>query len=204
MGKMLVVTAFIISTGIGNMAFLSAQGNHFGEEQDLHISVEYLGSSGYTTTDYKGIHYHFYGMVFDELKIYPSWTYGQKYPLYFMGQDMNFRVTIKNIKEKGAKPFKIRVHAANFTMNTDGFAERIIAPPSQWIVESLRPGESKVIEGSINIPIDPTLPSGLDFTAIRVFHMNNGHDQNAGFIKEFRSVWCPPDIQTGNMRTKAE
>lgn len=168
-----------------------SQGFHYGEDDQIKAEVIYKDPYGHTTTDYRGIYYHVYGRVFHEPKIYPSWTYGKKYPLYFMGLPMRFEVHLTNTMRKGGKKFRLRIQAVNYVMETSGFAGQIIAPGQEWIVESLLPGETKVVHGEILIPT-ADLPSGLDVTKIRIFHLNNGKNQSAGFIKEETAVWCPP------------
>jgi len=189
--KSLTILGFFVALSVVPRT-LRAEGLHIGEADKLSISVEFLNPLGYTTTDETGIQYHYYGMVISEPKIYPPSTYGKQYPLYFVGGTMKFRVTLKNIAEKGAKPFKIRVNAVNYVMETTGYAGMIIAPGQDWVVQELRPGETKVVEGSIYIPYNPDMPSGLDVTKVRVFHLNNGADSNAAFIKEETATWCPP------------
>lgn len=68
----------------------------------------------------------------------------------------------------------------------------MIAPGQDWTIPSVAPGETKIVEGTIRIPNDASLPSGLDVTKVRVFHLNNGANNNAGFIKEETATWCPP------------
>jgi len=181
-------------TGLGVALVLGLAGAAWagaGEADKLDVHVEFLAPAGFTTTDPTGIHYHFYGMVFSEPKIYPTWTFGRDYPLYFMGDTMRFRVHLTNIAPRGQKSFKVRVAAHSHVMETSGFAGRLLAAPGEWVIESLAPGERKTVEGEVYIPLDPTLPSGLDVTKVRVFHLNSGRE-GAALIKEETAVWCPP------------
>ncbi|MBI4668162.1 MAG: hypothetical protein HY747_03075 [Elusimicrobia bacterium] len=184
-----ILLSVLVFSGITN---IWAAGSHSGEAGKIETSVSFLDSSGYTTTDARGTHYNFYGMTFDEPKVYPSWTYGKNYPLYFIGNTMNFTVTMRNAASKGAKPFKIKVKALNNVLETDGSPGMSLAAPQEWIVEDLRPGESRVLSGSVYIAPDPNLPSGLDITKIRISHLNEGGNEDAGLIKEEIAVWCPP------------
>jgi len=177
---------------------VQGEGRHWGEASKLEARVEFLHQRGYTVTDRFGIHYHFYGLVFSEPKIYPSYLHGIRYPLYFLGQTMRFRVHLKNTSKKGGKKFKVRVNAVNYVLETSGFSGQVIAPGQDWIVKDLRPGEKRVLKGEIYISPDQNLPSGLDVTKVRIFHLNNGSNTNAGFIKEATAVWCPPDMQNPN------
>jgi hypothetical protein len=83
------------------------------------------------------------------------------------------------------------VNAQSFVMETSGFAGQRLAAPVDWVVESLAPGERKTLEGDVYIPLDPNLPSGLDVTKVRVYHLNSGAE-GAALIKEETAVWCPP------------
>jgi hypothetical protein len=195
MRKQFTVAAVILALSCVVPCRSWTEGLHNGEVDKLQVSVEFLNPLGYTTTHPDGIRYHYYGMVAYEPKIYPVSTYGKKYPLYFIGGTMGFRVTVSNTAPKGGKPFKVRVNAVNYVLETTGFSGGMIAPGQDWIVDSLKPGETRVVTGSIVIPADTDLPSGLDVTKVRVFHLNNGENDNAGFIKEETATWCPPPAE---------
>ncbi len=187
------VVLFLAAFTVGGIIVL-AEGQHIGERDKIDVQVEFLSPRGYTTTDMAGIHYHFNGWESFERKIYPASTYGKQYPLYFMGERMRFQVRLTNTAEKGAKAFKIRVNAVNYVMETTGLAGQVLAPAQDWIVQDLGPGQTRTLNGEILIPNDPTLPSGLDLTKVRIYHLNSGNG-TAGFIKEFTATWCPPRLQ---------
>lgn len=169
-------------------------GRHVGEADKIEAYVTFHSSSGQTTTDAAGITYRApqWNWQFFEPKVYPS-AYWGTYPLYFMGQTMSFTVTLKNKTTKGNKSFKIRVKALNQVLEINGSAGMELAPPQEWAVDSLGPGESRTLNGSVYIAENPNLPSGLDLTRIRIYHLNNGSPE-AGFIREDVAVWCPPKL----------
>ena len=185
-------TAFLLLPLMLTGSRLLAEGLHTGERDKLDVRVEFLDQRGFTTTDISGITYHVYGWEFHEAKIYPPSTYGKEYPLYFMGETMRFKVLLTNTAEKGSKSFKIRVNAVNYVMETTGFGGQVLAPAQDWIVPALGPGETQILQGEIRIPNDPTLPSGLDLTKVRIYHLNNGENTGAAFIMEETATWCPP------------
>src|SRR5688572_8091584 len=94
-----IAAAAVVAAGLFSPCQTGAEGLHQGEVDKLAITVDFVNPYGYTTTDPYGIHYHYFGFVFSEPKIYPSATFGQRYPLYFMGGPMNFRVTVRNTAE---------------------------------------------------------------------------------------------------------
>ena len=171
---------------------LWSAGKHAGEADRIEASVTFQNSYGYTTTDANGIYYHVWGMVFNENKIYPAWTYGINYPLYFIGTTMSFTVTLKNVTPQGKKTFRVRVAALNNVLETNGSMGMSLAAPQEWIIEDLGPGQTRTLQGSVYIAPDPNLPSGLDITKIRISHLNQGNNEDAGLIKEEIAVWCPP------------
>ena len=170
-------------------------GRHVGEAGKIQAQVAFLSPSGQTTTDATGITYRVGGWSFHENKVYVP-AYWGTFPLYFMGQTMRFAVTLKNTSAKGKKSFKVRIQALNRVLETSGALGMEIAPPQEWIVDALRPGESVTRQFSIFIAPNPNLPSGLDVTKIRILHLNQGSNSNAGLIKEEIAVWCPPDLKT--------
>lgn len=171
-----------------------AAGAHGGEADRLEIRVQFLNPSGQTTTDGSGITYGVpqWGWRYFEPKVYPV-PYWGTFPLYFVGQTMSFNVILANTTRQGNKRFKVRVQALNHVLETDGAEGLEIAPPQEWVVDSLAPGESRTLRGSIYIAPNPNLPSGLDLTRVRVFHVNSATNENAGLIREDVAVWCPPD-----------
>jgi hypothetical protein len=134
------------------------------------------------------------GSVFNsEPKVYPSQYWGT-FPLYFVGTSMNFLIALTNTAAKGNKSFKVRIEAVHRVLEASGALGAQLAPPQTWTVESLAPGETKTLPGSAFIPYDPNLPSGLDITKVRILHLNEGANSDAGLIKESVAVWCPPPV----------
>jgi hypothetical protein len=169
-----------------------AAGNHNCEAGKIMASVAFTNPAGTTYTDASGIRYTLNGWTFaGEPKVYPQAYWGQ-YPLYFVGTSMTFMVNLTNMAPMGQKSFKIRVQALNNVLETNGSLGMQIAPPQEWIVSDLKPGETRNLPGSIFIPFNPNMPSGLDITKIRISHVNEGANDDAALIKEEIAVWCPP------------
>ena len=175
--------------------FLSAASEHLGEVPKFEAQITFLDPKGFTTTDEQGVHYHFWGYQFDEPKVYPDWTFGQEYPLYFVGTNMNFSVTVKNLSSRGDKKFKIRVEALNNAMEADGSLGAILAPAQEWTIESLDPGDSQTVQGLVYLAPDPNLSNGLNVTKIRVLRINEELNNESELIKEEIAVWCPPKFR---------
>ncbi len=191
MTKVSAVAALIALLGT---APVKAAGRHVGEAGKIHASVEFLSPSGQTTTDATGITYRSGGWSFHESKVYVSRFWGT-FPLYFIGQTMRFRVTLRNTAAKGKKPFNIRIEALNNVLDTNGTPGMQLAAPQNWSIANLRPGQSISREFSIYLAPNPNLPSGLDVTKVRILHGNRGTNPNAGLIKESLAVWCPPSLR---------
>lgn len=170
----------------------SAAGVHAGEAPKINASVEFLGNSGHTVTDHRGTTYIVGWWSFFEPKIYIEKFRGV-YPLYFVGQNMRFKVTLANTAPKGSKPFNVIIEADNNVLETDGSSGQEIGPRQSWTVKDLRPGQTVVKEFSVYIDPGDDLPSGLDVTKVRIRHDNNGANPDAALIKESIAVWCPPD-----------
>lgn len=189
--------AFAALASLSLLSAVSAysNGGHVGEADKIQAQVSFLNPTGQTTTDGSGITYRVpaWGWQSHEAKVYPS-SYWGTFPMYFTGETMNFSVTLANTASNGNKPFKIRVRALNNVLETSGAAGMAIGPAQEWIVDSLRPGESRTVNGSVYIAPHPSMPSGLDLTRVQILHLNEGN-QDAGLIKEVIAVWCPPSVR---------
>jgi len=161
-----------------------------GVAKKLDVAVTFNDPMGFTVTNDQGTFYNFYGFEMFEPKVYLPQHWGT-FPLYFVDQNMNFSVAVSNTAAKGKK-FKLRIVASHHALLTDGSSGMALAPDQEFIVDNLVAGESRVINASIYIAPDPNLESGLDITTLRIYHLNNG-SSDAGLIKEFQAVWCPPD-----------
>ena len=185
-----LITATCLITAAHGTAL--AAGTHSGEAPKITASVAFKNPAGVTVTDAAGIRYTMNGWTFDsESKVYPQKYWGS-FPLYFVGTTMKFTVTVVNTAPSGEKKFKVRVQALNNVLETSGAAGFQLAPPQEWLIQDLRPGETRQFEGSVFIKPDPNLPSGLDLTRIRISHINEGANVDAALIKEEVAVWCPP------------
>lgn len=172
----------------------AAAGAHAGERGKIQARVSFLTPTGQTVTDGSGITYRAGSWSYHESKVYPSRYWGT-FPLYFVGQTMTFSVTLSNTAAQGDKPFKVRVEALNHVLETSGGLGMQLAPPQEWLVQDLRPGQSQTRQFSIYIAPNPALPSGLDVTKVRILHLNEGANSDAGLIKEELAVWCPPALK---------
>lgn len=191
----MLLSALFLGPAVG----ASAAGLHVGEASKIEARVEFLAPSGETYTGKTGITYTSGGWSYHEDKVYVPSLWGS-FPLYFVGQNMRFKVTLTNHTQKGNKTFKVRVQARNHVLETDGSEGMELAPQKTWIVSDLGPGQSKSQEFSIYIAPDPNLPSGLDVTRIRILHLNEGANEDAGLIKEATAVWCPPALKDSPTR----
>lgn len=192
MAKLRVLSS-LLTVAVASTAAIGA-GRHAGEAGKIQAHVSFLNPSGHTTADSSGITYRVGGWSFHENKVYPP-AYWGTYPLYFMGHTMRFSVALTNTATQGKKSFKVRIQAINRVLETNGALGMVIAPAQDWTVDSLRPGETRTLQGSIHIPLNRNLPSGLDVTKIRILHLNQGSNPDAGLIKEVIAVWCPPDLK---------
>ena len=174
----------------------SAAGKHKGEAGKIQAHVDFLNPAGKTTTDAGGITYRSGGWSYREPKVYDKKFWGT-FPLYFMGQSFQARVTVTNTAAKGSKPFKVIIEALHNVLETDGSTGVEIIPGQSWTIKELRPGQSVTKYISSYIPIDPDIPGGLDVTRVRIRHLNQGQNPDAGLIKESVAVWCPPSLKDG-------
>ncbi len=159
-----------------------------GQPDEIQAQISFVAPWGQTTTNPRGTTYQSGPWSFFEPKIYAS-SYWGIFPLYPVGSTMRFDVYLTNTVTKGNKSFKLRVQGLNRVLETDGSLGMEIAPPQEWVIESLAPGETKILEGSIYIAPNPDLPSGLDDIKIRISHLNEGANENAGLIKTEMAIY---------------
>lgn len=176
------------------VASVSAAGNHEGEASKITAMVTFVNPALWTTTNAQGTYYRFFsGWTLFEPKVYQPQYWGT-FPGYFLNSTMHFTVTLTNTAAKGNKPFTVRVQALSNVLETDGTLGLPIGAGQEWVVAKLLPGETRTLSGTVVIA--GPLPSGLDITRIRIAHLNNGTDADAGLIKVESAVWCPPDIES--------
>lgn len=196
MTHMRIKTCIVASTLLLSFSmtkdYVNAAGLHSGEAGRISTEVSFLNPAGQTTAGPQGVTYSVGSWSLTEAKVYPAQFHGA-YPLYFIGTTMNFTVALTNATQHGKKSFKVRVEALSSVLETSGVEGRPLAAPQEWVVDSLAPGETRILQGAVALN-DPTVPSGLDVTRIRISHLNEGAD-GAALIKEVRAVWCPPPKQ---------
>lgn len=173
------------------VASAAAAGNHEGEAGKLSATVAFADPALWTTTNAQGTYFRYsWGGVSFAPKVYQPQHWGT-FPGYFLGSTMRFTVTLKNTAAKGAKPFTVRVQALSNVLEVDGGLGQAIGPGQEWIVAKLLPGETRVLSGEVLLA--GPLPSGLDITRIRIAHLNQGNNPDAGLITVASALWCPPE-----------
>lgn len=172
-----------------------ATGKHIGEQPKIDAQVTFLNPAGETTADATGTLFRAGSWQMRLPIIYPEQYWGTV-PLFFLGQVMDFSVTVTNTTKRGQKPFRLRVEAVSRVLHEDGTQGVEIIPTQEWTIDWLEPGESRTLFAKVLLVPRPDLPSGLDLTTIRLFHLNQGEDDDAALIKEVRAVWCPPDAES--------
>jgi hypothetical protein len=166
----------------------------------INTTVVALNPAGYSTADALGITYNYGGGSTSEPKIYAPEYWGV-FPLFLPGTTMTFRVTVANNTDQGKKPFRLKVHAVSNVLKEaidgGGIGQQIGAPQT-WTIIDLRPGESWTIDGSVYVPSDGSIPSGLDLTRVIVSQLNDaGTDEDPkGFEEVEGCAWCPPPRAT--------
>jgi hypothetical protein len=192
LGALVLTIAFGITSA-------SAAGNHNGEAANLKITITFLEQEGITTTSSAGTYFDMGGTdtKFRDDLIYPSLYWGT-FPAYWgnAGDVMHFKVDIANTETKGGHSYKISVEAISNVLTTEGGLGMQIGNINTWTVTDLGPGQSTTVFGEITFPEDGT-PEGLDVTRIRVLHLNNSDNPDAGLIKVATGVWCPPASNNG-------
>lgn len=178
-------------------SFLFAQtGNHFGEQKFLSYNVEYLGIKGDTIVDATGITYKSY--VFPEShedKFLPERYWGT-YALYFAGDVMSFRLTIRN---EGRRTYRnLKIETFQEFLDIDGGQGQAIGDNNKhaWFIERLGPEEEIVLDGEFLIPTIGE--SGIDQTHLRISHwgLEDREEQpierGEVVLEDFQAgLWCP-------------
>jgi hypothetical protein len=168
-------------------------------EVGITTTVVFLAPDGFSTTDVSGITYNYGGASTFEPKVYPEQFWGT-FPLYLPGTTMRFTVFLTNDTAQGKRPYNVKVQAIsnvlNETINGGGLGTEI-GTSETWEVTDLLPGQTRTVTGSVVIPGDGSLPSGLDVTRIIISHLNNANDPDeddtvAGFVDLEYCAWCPP------------
>jgi hypothetical protein len=180
---------FITSLTLALPRAAAESGNHTGENADLSTSIVFLAPQLTTITDGFGTSFGI-GSPRDPAFIYPQAFWGS-YPGYYIGQTMQFQVTLSNTADHGNKTFKLTVRSQSNAVELDGSDGVAIGAPQEWSIDALAPGQTQVITGSVSIT-GANIPVGLDITRISILHPNQGGDPTAGLIKVQTGVWCPP------------
>ena len=155
-------------------------GDHLGELQFLVVKVDYID---------------------------PYFMRDDKYPGYYIGLPMKYKVTITNT---GSRTFEhLDIMATHEYFETDTidrwwypypeiytyFKDQPLPGDSTqtWSDISLAPGQSIVLEGVYTAPLETG--SGLDQTHIRIKHTNEG-PEHAALIYDnpIAGVFCPPPV----------
>src|SRR3989338_1623838 len=160
----LFLASIVISSSI------SADGLHsgLGQAGGLQVSVNFLNPSGHTYADASGIHYNLWDYyLINENLYYKSSTWGQLYPLYFLGQTVDFTVKVTNVAP-GKRSYRLRVIGLANELRPPFTIGHALTGPQEWIV-LLGPGETKTLMGHIALT-DPNTSSGLDIVHIQLWN----------------------------------
>jgi hypothetical protein len=182
---------------------VSAAGAHAGEAPKITATLDFLAAQGWSTTDSSGITYYFGGTSTFEQKVYPAEYWGT-FPGYYYGTTMHYHINLNSNMPQGKKPYKIKVQAIsnvlNETVNGGGLGAEI-GTSETWEVIDLLSGQAQTLTGTVVIPNDGSLPSGLNVTRIIISHLNNANDPDeddsvAGLVDVTYNCWCPPPLAT--------
>src|ERR1044071_3596510 len=106
----LTLAVSLVSLGLlSSSVFATGLHSGLGQKAGLNVDVQFLNPSGHTYTDVTGIHYNLWDYyLINETLYYKSSTWGQLFPLFFLGQTVNYTATITNIAP-GKKSYRIRL-----------------------------------------------------------------------------------------------
>ncbi len=171
-----------------------ANGNHFGEQEQLDATITFTDSFGQTVTDASGTYYQYWGYSFYEPKVYPE-AYWGVFPLYFFGYKTGIQVTVTN---KGPRnTAKLRIRTECYVLNTDGTNGVALLSPADIDIEIKR-GETRVIDASFIPEFVSGAESGLDRFVVKLLHPNQGGgsgNAEPALIYWKEGIFCPPEFQ---------
>ena len=108
-----------------------------------------------------------------------------KVPMYIIGTTMHFEVHLKNIAKRTFR--NIKVQAFQEYYSGEPMPE---SNSTAWNLESLLPGEEKILYGSY-ATTNSVIP-GLDRTRLAIKHDNEGSGTGSEIINDsFAGIWCP-------------
>ncbi len=175
------------------------QGKHIGDGEPLTWTIEYFDEWGRTVVDGAGGHFYHARCCGGYRTDDPSWKYARqywgRYPMYYMGTTMRYRITLTNTSQRSY--MNLRVVAIQEYLTEDGSWGERLGPDAarDWYLPELRGGESRVFEGSLLIPSEGH--GGLDQTHLQVQHWDKGAGQpGPGSViidDTHAAIWCPPD-----------
>lgn len=176
------------------------KGKHIGYVDSLSWSIEYTGQWGRTVVSADGaVFYHDLccgsAMTADPSWIYPEQYWGQ-YPMYYMGTDMHYRITLTNDDPNRTYRHLRLVSIQEYFSPEGEWGEWMGEDAAKdWYIPELKPGESVFFDGSFHIAPDG-LP-GLNQTHIQVQHWNGGKGipgPGSVIIDDAKAaLWCPPE-----------
>jgi hypothetical protein len=198
----ILVTAVLLILALGPVA--GARGKHVGDAKPIEVEVIYLDPPGTLTIDETGMVYHFpaWNLTYQVSREYDEEFYGI-YPVYFIGQTLEFEVRIRNTSNRTYRNLKVvaiqEYHLAPGTEYGEAMPGDSV---EEWYVEELGPGGEVVLLGRHHAVLG-TVP-GLNQTHVQIFHWSNGNQISLG---EWRGggapgrlfwddpeagVYCPP------------
>ena len=187
----------LLSLLVFGVSLTAAAGEHkgLGQKAGLNITTVFLNPSGHTYTDQAGIHYNIFDYYLtSEGLYYKSSTWGTLYPLFFLGDTVQFTVNISNVAP-GAKRYRIHVKGYANDLRPPFVIGAPLMQRKDWVVEVAN-GETKLLYGEIPL-IDPSTPSGLDIVRLEVFNEDMGQGKNNDLIGTWEAIFCPPHRPDG-------
>lgn len=176
------------------------KGKHIGYVDTLSWSIEYVGQWGRTVVNADGATFHHDLCCGGAITADPSWIYPEQYwgeyPMYYLGTDMHYRITLAN-SDPNRTYRHLRLVAIQEYFSPDGEWGEWMGEDAarDWYIPELKSGESAVYEGSFLIAANGR--PGLNQTHIQVQHWNGGTGipgPGSVIIDDVNSaLWCPPE-----------
>ncbi len=179
------------------------KGKHVGYAETLSWSIEYTGQWGRTVVSAGGAVFHHDLCCGGAVTADPSWIYPEQYwgeyPMYYLGTDMHYRITVANTHSDRTYRH-LRLVAIQEYFSPEGEWGEWMGEDAakDWYIPELKPGEIAVFDGSFHIAPDGR--PGLNQTHIQVQHWNNGTGipgPGSVIVDDVKAaLWCPPEAAT--------
>lgn len=175
------------------------QGKHIGDASFLEYEIIYKNFPGILTIDENGATYYFPRWDFTW---YAGGNYDERYygvyPVYFIGQWIEYEIHLKNTGHRTYKNLKI-IATQEYYLAYGAEEDEVLPgdPTQEWELDGLRSGEEAVLEGRYLAV--PGVRPGLDQTHLQVLHWSKGNLEPVSikgkvFIDdEEAGLYCPPE-----------